>query len=124
MLAVLTAAGMQGTSLAQGSAPDIPWLRIVLTLGFCLALAAASIWVLRARYGMPMLPERFKRWSGSDNAEAPPGDDRLRLLQRLTISPGSQLVLVRLGTRTYLLHMTASSVTEIDRFTDVQDAGA
>lgn len=124
MLAVLTAAGMQGTSLTQGSVPDIPWLRIVLTLGFCLALAAASIWVLRARYGMPMLPDHFKRWSGAVHADNPPGGERLRLLQRLPISPGSQLVLVRLGTRTYLLHTTASSVTEIDRFTDGQDAGA
>ncbi|MGQ7829954.1 flagellar biosynthetic protein FliO [Altererythrobacter sp. Z27] len=123
MLAVLIAAGVQGTSLAQGSTPDIPWLRIVLALGFCLTVAASSIWLLRARHGMSMLPERFKRWTGAINIEDPLGVDRLRLLQRLPISPGSQLVLVRLGTRTYLLHLTASNVTEIDRFTDSQGAG-
>lgn len=118
MLFLLSAAGSGNPAIAYGSGPDIPWLRIILALGLCLALAAAAIWSLRVRHGLTAAPDWMRQFGATDKgAQLAPGE-QLQLVQRLVVSPGHQLVLVRLGARRYLLHLTASGATQIDCIAD------
>jgi hypothetical protein len=118
MLFLLSDAGSGGSAIPYGSGPDIQWLRIILALALCLALAAASIWALRVRHGLSVAPHWMRQFGAMDKgAQTAPGE-QLQLVQRLVVSPGHQLVLVRLGARRYLLHLTASGATQIDCIAD------
>ena len=101
---------------------DIPWLRIILALLFCLFLAVGAIGFVRARNGQPVLPEEWAprlhfREQGATDSSA----QRLHIAQRLSMTPTSQIVLLKRGTVTYLLHLTPTSATQIDRFEDEPD---
>ena len=100
---------------ATGSAPSIPWGRIVLALFFCLLLAFFAIAFIRARSGMAPMPAWLK---GLQAPAASVGEeqDALEIVQRVGISPGSQLVVLQRGTQRYLLHFGDKHVTEIDRY--------
>ncbi len=118
MLFLLSAAGSGGSAIPYGSGPDIPWLRIILALGLCLALAAASIWALRVRHGLSVAPDWMQQFGATVKGDQLAPGEQLQLIQRLVVSPGNQLVLVRLGARRYVLHLTASGATQIDCITD------
>ncbi len=105
--------------LAQGSSPDIPWLRIVLVFILCVGLAVAAIGFVRLRHGLPFLPDRLgnspPRVSSSGDME-----DHLAVSQRLSAGPSSQFVILARGKQRYLLYVSPQGVTEIDRYEDRQ----
>ena len=124
MTFLLLASGAERAMLGQGSSPDIPWLRLILAFLFCVGLAVVAIMAIRARAGMPILPKGLDRLTrGMLESEVLP-EKRITIVQRLPVAPGSQLIVLKRGRQRYLLHLTASSATEIDRFTDEPEADA
>ena len=116
--ALLTAAaGAEPIAYADG--PGIPWLRIVLAFALCIALAIGAIGFIRVKNGMPLIPDEMRSRTGASGEVASPGnDERIRIAQRLSVTPQSQLVVVTRGRQNYLLHLTNNGATEIDRFHD------
>lgn len=114
----LAAAAAETAHFAGGSDPDIPWVRIILAFLFCIALAIAAIGFIRVRNGMPLMPDRLGSSIAGvgDGTSAP--SDRLQITQRLTLSPNSQVIVLKRGEQNYLLHVGANGATEIDRFND------
>lgn len=123
MLFLLSAAGSGTSAIAYSNGPDVPWLRIFLALCLCLALAGAAIWAMRVRYGLSVVPERLRQFVTTERGDHAAPVEQLQLVQRLVVSPGHQLVLVRLGQRRYLLHLTASGATQIDCIADGAEPG-
>lgn len=101
--------------IAQGGAPDIPWLRIVFVLILCIGLAIAAIGFVRLRHGMPFLPDRIAGPIKAKRSER--GDTQeLAIVERLSAGPATQFVVLARGKQRYLLHVSQQAVTEIDRF--------
>lgn len=124
MTFLLLASGAERALLGQGSGPDIPWFRLILAFLFCIGLAVVAIMAVRARAGMPVLPNRLSGLTkGLLEGEVLP-QERVTIIQRLPVAPGSQLILLKRGRQRYLLHLTASGATEIDRFTEEPEADA
>lgn len=114
---IIAIANHGAVDLAQGGSPDIPWVRILVVLLLCIALAVAAVGFVRLRHGMAFLPERFVNPLRKSTAE--PGEKRrLVISERISAGPTSQFVILGRGTQKYLLHVSQQSVTEIDRFTD------
>lgn len=101
------------TPLSMASDIEIPWARIVLVLLLCIALAVAAAYFLRMRYGRSVSPS-FAALLRSEAKRKP----ELEILERVRISPTSQICLVRCGTRRYLLHAAQQSATLIERQDD------
>lgn len=114
---VITIANHSAVDLAQGGSPDIPWVRILVVLLLCIALAVAAVGFVRLRHGMAFLPERFINPMRSPAAELSE-KKRLVISERISAGPTSQFVILTRGTQKYLLHVSQQGVTEIDRFTD------
>ena len=112
---------LANATLASGSSPDIPWVRILFVLVLCLALAVATIGFVRLRYGMPFLPDRLAAKIALPNRPVKAKGD-LAIVERLSSGPASQFVVLQRGTRKYLLHISQQGVTEIDRFDDEKAA--
>ena len=108
------------TPLAQGAAPDVPWMRIVLVLVLCLGLATATIGFVRLRHGMPFLPDRLTNPIAQRNASRI-STRQLEIVERLPAGPTSQFVLLARGKQRYLLHLSQNGATEIDRFSEEPD---
>lgn len=122
MLGTLTAASETIAPYATGSGPEIPWVRLILAFLFCALLAGVAIWALKARYGTPLLPENWRTLVAGGAANEVQADDRVRIAQRLAVAPGSQIIVLKRGKQNYLLHLTSSSATEIDRYLDQPDS--
>lgn len=112
------------TGLASGTDPAVPVGRIVLAFMFCIVLAIAAIGFIRVRNGMPLLPNGIRWRIGKTLSYAAPSPEKLQIVQRLSVTPNSQLVVLKRGRQNYLLHLTNHGATEIDRFADDQDLPA
>lgn len=100
----------QTATLAGGSGPDIPWLRIILSLLFCLVLAAGAVLALRHYHaqgsgGSGGLLARLR--AGPAGLTKP----RLAILEARRIGPAGQLCLVTFGGRELLLGVTQGAIT-------------
>lgn len=118
MLDTLALAAARAAPLASGTAPSIPWGRLVLAFVFCILVALAAIAFIRKRNGMPVLPEDVIQRFGQGQISAPAASGRVQIVQRLGVTPTSQLVVLKRGRQNYLLHLTNSGATEIDRYLD------
>lgn len=115
----LLARAAQEAPLAYGQGVDIPWVRIILALFFCLLVALAAIGLIRARNGMPAVPDELARRLRGENAPRNGGDnERIHIAQRVNVTSTSQIVVVKRGEVNYLLHLTNSGATQIDRYVD------
>ena len=116
---VLLAAAAENAPIVYADGPNIPWLRIVLVFVLCIALAVGAIGFLRVRNGLPLLPDELRmRVVQSGERSATISDERIQIVQRLSVTPSSQLVVLKRGRQNYLLHLTHTGATEIDRYSD------
>lgn len=122
MLDTLALVAARAAPLASGTAPSIPWARIVLAFLFCILVALAAIAFIRKRNGMPVLPADLVHRLGQGQVVAPAAAGRLQIVQRLGVTPTSQLVVLKRGRQNYLLHLTNTGATEIDRYLDDNEA--
>lgn len=119
MLFYLIAASAQNAPMAYAETPGIPWIRITLAFAFCIFLAIAAIGFIRIRNGLTFVPDEWRaRLQGNGKEERPLNREWINVVQRVNLMPGSQLVVVQCGQLHYLLHITGSAVTVIDRFED------
>lgn len=109
---------------AVDTGPDIPWLRIVLAFLFCIGIAVAAIAFMRVRNGLPTMPKALRERLIQNPDYTDLRSDRLEVVQRVGIMPSGQLLVVRRGTRNYVLYLTAHGSSEIDRFEDAADEAA
>lgn len=88
-----------GTALSYGEGPSVPWARIVLAFLLCAGLAVAAAAFLRWRTGRGA-PSPF--WLQMARG-AGDGRRELELLERLSLSPTAQLLVVRWGEKKLLI---------------------
>ena len=122
IFATLATAVGDAAPLATGTAPAIPWGRLVLAFAFCIVIALGAIAFIRKRNNMPLLSDDTLRRLGMGGGAGTMPHDRLQITQRLSVTPNSQLVVLKRGSQNYLLHLTNTGATEIDRFTDDEAA--
>ena len=111
-------------TLAQGSTPDIPWVRIVLVMILCVFLAFAAVGFLRIRYGLPFLPDRLTNPITSTRIVTEAPNEKLAIVDRLAAGPSSQFMVLARGETRYLLHVSQGGATLVDQYSDaggVQD---
>lgn len=122
LLAILTVAD-NAAPLATGGELDIPWIRIIVALIFSLVLAVVVINIFRVRNGLPAIPGGLSKRLGLVTS----GMDirsRLSIVQRLQVTPASQIVLLRRDDSYYLLHLTNQGATVIDIFKDHEESAS
>lgn len=124
ILVHLTAAAADSAPLATGTAPYIPWARIILALLFCIALAVGAIGFIRVKNGMSLVPDGIAARLHKQGEAPPLASDKMQVTQRLSVTPSSQLVIVKRGKQNYMLHLTNQGATEIDRFRDEEEEAA
>lgn len=96
-------------------ANEIPWLRIALVFCLCVLLAVTAVGFLRLRHGMSFLPERLiNPFKIARNFDHP--HDQLAIVDRLTVGPASQFVVLARGDERYLIHISQHGATVIDQF--------
>lgn len=122
-LAALVAAGPAAAQrLGQGEGTDVPIWRVILALGFCLALGVAATFLLKRRY-RGVRPRAFGR------------ERRLQLIENLRLSHQVDLCIVSRDGHEYLIAAGPQGVTMVDGgpftgpgaaapFDDVGTAGA
>ncbi|MEM1051667.1 MAG: hypothetical protein AAGI28_06175 [Pseudomonadota bacterium] len=106
-------------SLAQGVAPDIPWVRIVLVMILCVLLAFVAVGFLRIRYGLPFLPDRITNPITSAALVSDTSGEKLTIVDRLTAGPSSQFIVLGRGKKRYLIHVAQNGATVIDHYSDL-----
>ena len=89
MVASLDILATASATLAYGSGPAVPWGRIALALLFCLGLSVAAIAFLRRRGGQ--IGPQAAWWPIRGSRAA--AQRELELLERLALTPTSQLLL-------------------------------
>lgn len=105
LAAVLLPACAHAATLAGGSSPQIPWVRLIVSLVFCLGLALSAILVMR-RMQQQGTGGILRRMRG----ERPAAPDTFRILEARRISPTSHLCLVEFDGREFLLAATDHAV--------------
>lgn len=94
-----------GTEIgSQASRVEIPWLRIALAFLFCIALAVGAITLLRLRQGQWTLPHWGRDWVGRLRDKRA-GPARLSVVERVALSPGHQVILLRCDDKCHLIHL-------------------
>ena len=96
--------------LATGTAPAIPWGRLLLVLAFCLLLAWGAIVFVR-RYQQRPLANPLERMLGRAKGGIP---RRIQIIETRRASAHGDLCLVECDGETYLLALTAHGVTVLD----------
>ena len=94
------------SGLATGGAPEVPWLRVTISLGLCLALAAAAILALK-RYrggGTASIAGLLKGRAGLTEA-------RITIIETRRIAPGASVCLVGFEGRELLLGISGQGVS-------------
>lgn len=103
--------------IAYGEGPSVPWARIVLSLLFCIALAFGAVAFVRWRSGqagpgsLASLLRRVERGTAR----------RLELLERLPLTPTTQLCLVRSGNSRLLVLVSPGGAQLIERLDEMPD---
>ncbi|MEP0391760.1 MAG: hypothetical protein ABJ205_15515 [Erythrobacter sp.] len=106
-------------TLSQGSAPDIPWVRITLVMLLCIGLAFVAVGFLRIRYGLPFLPDRITNPITSRGLPSDTQAEKLEIKDRLAAGPSSQFLVLGRGERRYLIHIAQHGATVIDQYSEV-----
>ncbi|WP_298303597.1 hypothetical protein [uncultured Erythrobacter sp.] len=114
---IISTATLMSLGSFQGSAPDIPWIRIALVMILCIFLAFAAVGFLRIRYGLPFLPDRLTNPITSAGIVPDPAQEKLAIINRLATGPSSQIIVLARDEQRYLLHISQSGATVIDRYT-------
>lgn len=104
--------------LGQGSAPDIPWVRITLVMFLCIGLAFVAVGFLRIRYGLPFLPDRITNPITSAGLASDAPTEKLEIKDRLAAGPSSQFVVLGRGKKRYLIHIAQQGATVIDQYSE------
>lgn len=113
----LAASAGEAAPIAYGTDPSIPWGRLILAFAFSIAVAIAAIAFIRMRNGLPVIPDQFRKpWHTAGTGKPVERGERMAIVERLTVTPTSQIVVLRRGRQNYLLHLSANGATEIDRF--------
>lgn len=107
----LLLSALPSSALAQGltggSAPDVPWLRLVLAFGLCIAIAFGAVLLLRRhqRGGGPLLPAAlFERRSAVTQR-------RISVIETRRASPTADLCLLECDGQTWLIALTPAGAT-------------
>lgn len=97
-------------TLGQGPSTDVPWLRMLLALGLCLALAAGAAWAVRTRLsGQPPRPAAVvNSWIAQLRLRLPVGQTAsstgpLRIVQSIGLPQQGSATLLACGGRQYLV---------------------
>ena len=98
------------SALAYGEGLSVPWARIVLAFLLCVGLAVAAIAFMRWRTGQGA-PRPFWLQMGRGAGD---GQSELELLDRLALSPTTQLVAVRWGEKKLLVLASPAGAWLID----------
>ncbi len=117
--AILLALGMlaepaAAAVLATGTGPSIPWGRLFVVLAFCLVLAWGAIVFVR-HYQNRSVANPLEGLFGRAKAGLP---RRIRIIETRRASQHADLCLVECDGQTYLLALTAQSVTVLEQKTD------
>lgn len=94
------------TTLATGSAPDIPWLRLIFSFLLCIGIAIGAVLLLRRyqRRGGVGLLKRLRL------AGELPVADQIRIVEARRVSPSGRLCLIEFDGRQFLLSVTEQSI--------------
>jgi hypothetical protein len=107
-----------GTAISSGAGPSVPWARIALAFLLCAGLAVAAIAFLRWRTGQGG-PSPFWLQMTRGTGE---GQRELELVERLALSPSSQLAVVRWRARTLLIMTCPTGAQLLSEEPDGSDA--
>ena len=98
-----------GNALSYGEGPSVPWARIVLAFLLCVGLAVAAIAFMRWRTGQggpgPIWSQIVRGAGG--------GDRELEQIERLALSPTTQLFVVRWREKKLLILSSSSGAQVI-----------
>jgi hypothetical protein len=114
---VLDLVAAAGSALSYGSGPSVPWVRIVFAFLLCAGLAVAAVAFMRWRTGQGSTAPFWLQMTRGTAA----GERELELLERLALSPTTQLVSVRWGARKILI-LAAPTGAQVLSETDVAAA--
>ena len=106
------------SALTQGSAPDIPWVRIILVMLLCVCLAFIAVGFLRIRYGLPFLPDRITNPIASAGLTTQAPSEKLEIKERLVAGPSSQFLVLGRGENRYLIHIAPHGATVIEQYSE------
>ena len=97
----------QAQSLATGSAPDIPWFRLLLSLAFCIAVAWGAVRLLKyyQRRGIANPIKSLLERQGAASQR------RIAIIETRRASLHADLCLVECDGDTYLLALTPAGAT-------------
>lgn len=98
----------QAVPLTGGASTQIPWLRLVLSLAFCLGLAIVAILVMK-RMQLGGVEGLLRGISGKQVATT----DTFRIIEARRLGPSSQMCLVEFDGREILLVTTDHAVEVI-----------
>jgi flagellar biogenesis protein FliO len=110
LLGILAEPALAGP-LATGTAPEIPWGRMVVVLAFCLLLAWGAIIFIR-RYRERAFANPLEGLLGRTKNAMP---RRIQIIETRRASQHGDLCLVECDGETYLLALTAQSATLLNR---------
>lgn len=103
-----------GTALSYGAGPSVPWARIVLAFLLCIGLAAAAIAFMRWRTGRGVSgPVWLQMTRGAKHRQR-----ELEMVERLALSPTTQLVVVRWGGKKLLILSSSSGAQVLSEEND------
>ena len=111
LLLALLADPALASPIATGTAPAIPWGRLLLVLAFCLVLAWGAILFIRKYRQGPL----FRPLAALRGATGTTAERRIRIIETRRASAHGDLCLVECDGETYLLALTANGVTVLDR---------
>lgn len=97
--------------LAEGQAAPFPWWRWFAAIGFCLLLAVAGAYALRARVQGRGLA--LPRALGGLLTGASAAPRRVTVLESVRVSPGLEICLVRCDAQEYLLAATPQGAIQL-----------
>lgn len=107
---VLAAGPAFAATLGTATAPGVPWLRIVFAFAFCIGVAFAAIWLLRA-YREGRIAQAAAGWFPKRGARA---QRQIEVVETRRISAHADVCLLHWQGRSYLLLVGQSGVSLID----------
>lgn len=101
----------QASGLGLASPPPIPWLRIGLSLLFCLGLTALAILALRHRQGRVNLATLAKGLPGLAQAR----HARIEVIETRRVSPHGDVCLLHCEGQSYLIAVGQGQMLLLDK---------